>query len=391
MGDHERQISVASFTHFGYKKDLKSQPTYYSVRALAASGMINDIFVLDLEDPKDVNPELFEVPLPGGKFVPRIFYLLERFVPSFDARYSTIEVFDRFTKRHVGNELILHSFPHLTKTLRTARDSGTTTVVYASSSHPSHVESLRANKKDTYTPEIDAKQSERILRGYDLADYILCLSEYSKQTFIENGFSSERLINIGPLGTDLEHFSPTTPPNDEFVVISVSNMTELKGTRYLLNAWESLDIPNSRLMLCGTMNEEVRETIGPRLDALENVEHVGYVDNPHDYFREASVFVHPSLTESFGKVIVEAMASSLPVIITEHGPRELIGDAGFVVPIKDPTTIAQKIRHLYENQDEARRMGQRGREIMEENTWEDFSERVKEAHRTILEREGYEF
>ena len=40
------------------------------------------------------------------------------------------------------------------------------------------------------------------------------------------------------------------------------------------------------------------------------------------------------------------MASSIPVVITENGPREFVDDAGFVVPIRDPDAIAEKIQYL---------------------------------------------
>lgn len=82
------------------------------------------------------------------------------------------------------------------------------------------------------------------------------------------------------------------------------------------------------------------------------------------------------------------MASSLPVVITEHGPREYVDDAGFVVPIRDPDAIANRLRYLYDHPDEARQMGKRGREIVEANTWDDFSQRVKRAHEDILSQES---
>jgi glycosyltransferase involved in cell wall biosynthesis len=113
------------------------------------------------------------------------------------------------------------------------------------------------------------------------------------------------------------------------------------------------------------------------------------VDDPERYLAGASVFVHPSLTEGFAKVIPEAMATGLPVVITEHCPTEYVEDAGIVVPIRDADAIAAAIEHLYANPDVAREMGRRGRAIVEQHTWEDFSDRIRDVHLQILEREGH--
>jgi glycosyltransferase involved in cell wall biosynthesis len=382
-------VSVVSFTHIGYYKDLKSEETYYSVRSLADFGMIRNIFVIDIEETYDISIDLFKTPIPGGKTIPRALYLTESLVPQFNARDKIIKLFDHLTSKKIENPRIIHSFPQLTKSIAAAKESGSTAAVYASSSHTKHVRSLLMEERDRLDINSAAEVGERALQGFELADYILYLSEYSKDTFIENGFEEGKLLKVGPLGTDINHYTPTTPPEDEFVAVSVANMTELKGIQYLIDAWEKSSIPNARLILCGTMNKAVKTTLKPRIERMESVDHVGYVDDPHKYFSKASVLVHPSLSESFGKVITEGMASALPVIITEHAPRELVDDAGFVVPIRDSDAIADRLQYIYEHPEEAKEMGRRGRRITEQNTWDDFSTRVMEAHKEILRREDH--
>ncbi|WP_248516823.1 glycosyltransferase family 4 protein [Salinarchaeum laminariae] len=381
-------VSAASFTHFGYPKDLKSEPTYHSIEALAHADVLEDVFVLDVEQTYGLNPDLFEVPVPGGKTIPRAFYLAESVVPRLDAREATIRLFDDLASRRVGSPETLHSFPHLVKTLRAAREAGSTTAVYASSSHPKHVRSLLVEERERYGLDADADLDERVQEGFELADYVLYLSEYSGETFREYGVPEDRLLKVGPLAADLDAHPATTPPEDEFTVVSVANMNELKGVQYLLDAWQQLDLPDARLLLCGTVNDAVRKIVGSEIDDLEGVEHVGYVDDPADYYERASVLVHPSLTEGFSKTIAEAMASSVPVVITEHAQREYVGGGGFVVPIRDPEAIANRLRYLYDNPREAREMGERAREIATSNTWSDFSERVKRVHEEILQREA---
>jgi glycosyltransferase involved in cell wall biosynthesis len=381
-------VSVVSFAHLGYDKDLKSLPTYFSIKSLANTGMVRNVFVVDIEETYDIDPALFEIPIPGGKTVPRALYLIDSILPRFDARNKIIAIFDCLTSRKIGAPETLHSFPHLTKTIATAKASGTTAAVYASSSHPKHVQSLLAEERNHLNINSSAEIERRILEGFELADYILYLNEYSKETFIEYGFKEEKLLKVGPLAADLDTYTPENHSDERFVVVSVANMRELKGIHYLIEAWKQLKIPDAQLILCGTMNDAVAQTVGSTIKERNDIEHVGYVDDPSEYLKQASVLVHPSLSESFSKAVAEGMASSLPVIITEHGPREYVDDAGFVVPIRDPDAIADRLRYLYDHPDEARQMGERGREIVEANTWDDFSERVKQAHEEILSRES---
>ena len=383
-------ISVVSFTHFGYTKDLKSKPTYYSIKALADAGLVNSVFVVDVAETYDIDIDKFETPIPGGKTIPRVFYLVESLVPQFDARNTIIAMFDYLASRKVANPKIIHSFPHLTKTIAAARASGSTAAIYASSSHPKHVQSLLTEERRRLDINSATKLDERVLEGFTLADYILYLNEYSKKTFIQHGVPEERLLKVGPLAADLDTYNicPGDHPNEQFVVVSVANMNELKGIHYLVKAWKQIEIPDAKLILCGTMNDAVAQANGDTIEKSDDIEHVGYVNDPSEYLKRASVLVHPSLTESFSKAVAEGMASSLPVVITEHGPREYVDNAGFVVPIRDPDAIANRLRYLYDHPDEARQMGKRGREIVEANTWDDFSQRVKRAHEDILSQES---
>lgn len=94
------------------------------------------------------------------------------------------------------NPRIIHSFPQLTKSIAAAKEFGSTAAVYASSSHTKHVRSLLMEERDRPDINSAAEVGERALQGFELADYILYLSEYSKDTFIENGFEEDNLIKV---------------------------------------------------------------------------------------------------------------------------------------------------------------------------------------------------
>lgn len=88
-----------------------------------------------------------------------------------------------------------------------------------------------------------------------------------------------------------------------------------------------------------------------------------------DYYYFSDVVVLSSTSESFGKVLVEANACGKPVVSTATtGAKEIIQDRvnGFLVPVGDYQALAAKIIYLLEHPEQAREMGQKGREIVRE-------------------------
>jgi len=97
---------------------------------------------------------------------------------------------------------------------------------------------------------------------------------------------------------------------------------------------------------------------------------VGFLGwTPHEnlpkVYSKADIFVLPSYTEALGIVIMEAMASGLPVIATKtSGAQDLVedGKTGFLVPIGNTIALKEKIKVLLENPGLRRTMGSAGRE-----------------------------
>jgi glycosyltransferase involved in cell wall biosynthesis len=79
-----------------------------------------------------------------------------------------------------------------------------------------------------------------------------------------------------------------------------------------------------------------------------------------ELYSRASVFVLPSIEEGFGMVLGEAMACGCPVIAsTNTGASELISDGteGFIVPIRSPEVIADRLQQLADEPELRHRMG----------------------------------
>lgn len=93
---------------------------------------------------------------------------------------------------------------------------------------------------------------------------------------------------------------------------------------------------------------------------------VGFVSDRErlkDLFRKAHLFVLPSLVDRNPLTLVEAMATSTPVIATDYGAMpEIVGDAGFIVKAGDADGLARRIIEILEHKDLARKLGEKGRE-----------------------------
>ncbi len=88
-----------------------------------------------------------------------------------------------------------------------------------------------------------------------------------------------------------------------------------------------------------------------------------------NYYHAADVYVSSSRHESFGKVLIEAMAAGLPVVATATtGSKEIVkdGENGFLVSIGDSQALARKVLYLLNNPAKAKEMGENGRKMVKE-------------------------
>ncbi|MCJ7811413.1 MAG: glycosyltransferase family 4 protein, partial [Dehalococcoidia bacterium] len=139
---------------------------------------------------------------------------------------------------------------------------------------------------------------------------------------------------------------------------------------------------------------------GPRLEEYaalarklgieEEVHFLGFVD-PSEmgaHYGRADLFVLPSRMENFPLVILEAMASGLPVVATDvGGVPELVehGETGLLVPPNDPDALADAINDLLDDPDEMEQMGARGRQLVSDQyTWDRVAERIAGYLRDML-------
>lgn len=237
---------------------------------------------------------------------------------------------------------------------------------------------------------------DRLVEEYDLADAIIVPSQYVAGTYVRHGISRDKL-HVVPYGVDLPRFAarevkeevPEKVTDKAFRAIYVGKVIPRKGIHYLMEALEQLSLGSSELLIVGVIDNDYYEKLMP-LALRTNVRFFGRIPQAElwQYYRESDVLVLPSLADSFGLVVVEAMAAGLPVIVSENtGAKELIQDGkeGFVTPVRDSKALADRLRWLCENPRKRVQMGRNAADRVQQFTWAEYGRRLLEAYDDILD------
>ncbi len=218
-------------------------------------------------------------------------------------------------------------------------------------------------------------------------------SETVREVLRAKGF--RKPAPIIPFGVDLNAFRPRSESRVKGKTIGyVGRMFPGKGFNVLAYALAKLKSEEWQLLVVGDGSERESFTnelrSGGVLDRAKFTGAVSYELTP-EYFKEIDVLVIPTQTtgrirEQFGRVIVEAMASGVPVIGSTCGAiPEVIADAGLVFPEGDGTALADAIQRLLGNEELQSKFAWMGRTRVEENySWDHVAKQTYELFQHVL-------
>lgn len=222
-------------------------------------------------------------------------------------------------------------------------------------------------------------------REFDLSDRVVVQSEFGARSFVEQGFPREKLVVL-PRAVELGDYSPRRERGQgPFRVLFVGSVCLRKGFLDLLHAWTDLDLPDGELWVVGEIHEEMVPFLEPYRER-PSIRFFGHrKEGVARLFSESSVFVLPSITEGSAKTTYEAMAAGLPVITTLNAGSVVRDQTdGFIVPIRDPQAIREKLLYCYRNREIAREMGETGRAQVASFSWETYELRMIELYSRLL-------
>ena len=218
------------------------------------------------------------------------------------------------------------------------------------------------------------------------AGAVVANSEGLKELALKS--SPEQEIGVIHNGIDISEFDQSFDVHEELKVLCVSRLIERKGIRFLIEAIGLLKDHKIKLVLVGEGNqEEELKKMAIALDVADKVEFNGYVDHNDisDIYKSSDVFVLPSLNEGMSNALLEAVASGLPVLVTDTGgTSELIDGNGMIVPMGDSNAIAEGIREFIHNPETRREMGVKSRKIAERMGWAEVADRYLQTYGKML-------
>lgn len=323
---------------------------------------------------------------------------LKRLVDPRTLRYLRCELFDRVVaRRHVTSCSIFHGFEQCALfSLQRAKELGAVTVLEQPFMERGVVDRLDAEQRRRLgipkrrNHHLFQAHVERKYKELEFADYLFVGLDFVKRTFVEAGFPEDRIYLI-PYGANTRVFQPVDRRGrDTFNILFVGQLCWYKGLHYVLEAFADLRIPNARLTILASGVDPEWEDCYRRLISTvgDQCTYVSSVPNTEmmSYYAEADVLVFPSLVGGIGMTVFEAMATGLPVVVSDGDVVIKNGVDGFVVNARDVEGLRQMLARLHEDSALRLRVGMNGVQTARRFTWEHYRAGVIRAYEDIRRR-----
>ena len=245
--------------------------------------------------------------------------------------------------------------------------------------------------------------SERLVTHL-ITDKVIAVSCATKRLLIACGFGTENKISVIYNGVE-SSFSQLSGRRDSMikllnlsgkkVLVTTASLTPHKGHRFLLEALKDV-IKHHPTACCvfvgGGLERRTLQNQAAELGLTDRVIFTGIHEDIRPYLECADMFVLPSLRESMGIAIVEAMAKKLPVVASNvDGIPEVVNDGvtGVLTQPASPRDIALKISSMLSDTENMRRMGEEGfQRFTELFTLEKCVNSVRELYFNCLKQKG---
>lgn len=313
--------------------------------------------------------------------VPKVWRLYDQWVADQITTYKEAHVFSGYSL-------------YCLESLKQAARADLRTIVER---HGTHILTQRANIEEEVSRwgyEINFQQnpywanSGRMLEEYETADYVLTCSEYARSSFLACGFAPQRVVAVH-MGCNFEPRVTLNEPKDIFRVLCIGHDACLKGVVYLAQAWKQAKFKKAELVIRSNVPAKLRQLFNdPSIRILGPLRGSKLLAA----YQSAAVFCLPSVDEGFGMVVLEAMASGLPVVLSSNvGAKEVIreGTDGYIFPVRDVSALADCLTRLYEDQEKRRWMADNALARVRDLTWDAYGQKLFTWLQGILPYDAY--
>jgi len=230
----------------------------------------------------------------------------------------------------------------------------------------------------------------------------LPVSNLVKIKLLETFHLDERKIRVIHPGVDVLRFQSANPYNrqeirhafgiseSDLLILFVGMNFEVKGLDSLLSAIALLksehDNDQVKVLVVGKGNNKKYKALAHKLGIGEQLIFSGVRNDIERIYQAGDILVMLSKFDTFGMVVTEAMAASLPVIISDKvGAKDLVvqGENGFVVNREDIEMIGSKI-NLMSNKEKRLEMGKKAHHTALNNTWEQMTLKVIDVYEALF-------
>lgn len=267
------------------------------------------------------------------------------------------------------------------RSFRRAKELGARVVCERGSSHILFQDRILREEHELqgipYRP-IDPRVVEQELQEYDFCDQINVPSSFVGDTFDISGVPRKKVFR-NPYGVSLTAFRAQPKLDGTFRILFVGSISLRKGVPYLIEAVKRLNTSFVEVCLIGAAEKNMLPILN-KLPAQFRC--MGAVPQARlrDYYSQGSVLVLPSIEEGLATVQAQAMACGIPVIATTNtGAADLFedGSEGFIVPIRSPEAIADRLQRLMDDPVLLRQMSENAlRRVQSIGGWREYGERA---------------
>jgi glycosyltransferase involved in cell wall biosynthesis len=222
------------------------------------------------------------------------------------------------------------------------------------------------------------------------AKRVLTTSNYLRDRIIEDfGVDEENVVSIG-CGINFEMPNESILKNKDYdrkEILFIGKEFDRKGGNLLVNAFKKVKrkYPEAILHIVGPENlpNSISETSGVQYHGFLNTNTLEGKKVMDSLFQSSTIFCLPSLYEPFGIAPLEAMSYGIPAIVTDRWAlKENIQNdiTGYHVPLGDAEQISEKIILAWENLNDLKEMGDKGRQYVIDNfSWSHVVDNLNKA------------